>query len=133
VCITQSFPKFLFKVNELSIFQADADTVAGTWKFSTAGDRDQFAAKIRRMPSIGVKAYSGELASFTVLDASGFFNNQFTFPEHRQRGLADKSELRLCQKVSCSYKAIFRMLPFFKLLEPENSSSSEGHGRLISF
>lgn len=79
--------------------QVDSDAVASTWKFSSAGDRDQFAAKIRRMPSVGIRTYGGELASFTVLDASGFFNNQFTFPEHRQRGLADRSELRLCQKV----------------------------------
>lgn len=94
----------------------DADIVASTWKFSTAGDRDQFAAKIRRMPSVGIKSDNGDLASFTVLDASGFFNNQFTFPEHRQRGLADRSELRLCQKV-----IEFGLYPI-KFVEHENTA-----------
>ncbi|VDK60884.1 unnamed protein product, partial [Gongylonema pulchrum] len=82
----------------------DADTIARSWKFSVPGDRDQFAAKIRRLPSVGVRCDDdGALASFTVLDAAGFFNNQFTFVEHRQRGLADRSELRLCQKVCFNF------------------------------
>ncbi|MCP9264112.1 hypothetical protein DINM_022113 [Dirofilaria immitis] len=90
VCCTNSWHTFK---------QHHADTIASCWKFSTHGERDQFEAKIRRLPSIGVQSHDGTLASFTVLDASGFFNNQFTFVEHRQRGLADRSELKLCQKV----------------------------------
>ncbi|VDK71050.1 unnamed protein product [Onchocerca ochengi] len=93
-----------------------ADTIASCWKFSTHGDRDQFEAKIRRLPSIGVQNHDGTLVSFTVLDAAGFFNNQFTFAEHRQRGLADRSELRLCQKVIS-----FGLHPM-KFVEHENTA-----------
>lgn len=96
--------------------EADANLVASSWKFSTPGDRDQFAAKIRRLPSIGVRSDDGVLASFTVLDASGFFNNQYTFLEHRQRGLADRSELKLCQKVIS-----FGLCPM-KFVEHENTA-----------
>lgn len=69
------------------------------WKFSTSGDREQFAAKIRRLPSVGIKANDGSWASFTVLDAAGYFNNQYTYEKHRQKGLANMSEIKLCQKV----------------------------------
>lgn len=96
--------------------ETDAEIVAGTWKFSSEGDREQFAAKIRRLPSVGIKSPNGELASFTVLDASGYFNNQYTFSEHRQRGLADRSELRLCQKV-----IEFGIYPI-KFVEHENAA-----------
>lgn len=93
-----------------------ADTITNCWKFSTHGERDQFEAKIRRLPSVGVQSHDGTLVSFTVLDASGFFNNQFTFVEHRQRGLADRSELKLCQKVIS-----FGLHPM-KFVEHENTA-----------
>ncbi|VDN06847.1 unnamed protein product [Thelazia callipaeda] len=96
--------------------ERDADIVATCWKFSTFGERDQFKAKIRRLPSVGVQSDDGRLASFTVLDASGFFNNQYTFVEHRQRGLADRSELKLCQKV-----ILFGLCPM-KFVEHDNTA-----------
>ncbi|VDK54261.1 unnamed protein product [Anisakis simplex] len=66
----------------------DADTVAGTWKFSTEGDRNQFAAKIQRMPSVCIKSYDGQLASFTVIE---FGLYPIKFVEHENAAVLARS------------------------------------------
>ncbi|MFH4980902.1 hypothetical protein AB6A40_007611 [Gnathostoma spinigerum] len=99
--------------------EKDSLPIAESWKFSSPGERDQFAAKIRSFPSVGIRTtVGGELASFIVLDSSSFFNHQYTYPEHRQRGLASAAELRLAQKV------IKRGLHPMKFVEQENTAVS---------
>ncbi|KAH7720041.1 gland protein G8A07 [Aphelenchoides avenae] len=74
-------------------------------------------AKIRHMPSIGVKHdATGELVSFGLVEGAGWLHHLFTVPEHRRRGLGVVVETELCK--AC----IGRDIVPYKFVEEWNES-----------
>lgn len=94
-----------------------APVVMRYWKHALANELPPTSAKIRYMPSIGVKHdATGELLSFGLVEGAGWLHHLFTVPEHRRRGLGAVVETELCK--AC----IGRDIVPYKFVEEWNES-----------